>query len=186
MPMRIRTACRAGRPERRPPPRDLPGGDGSVDGVRRFPTVSARDHAEAAYNARPHKTELVELLAQAMLEEGDLQAMTDLLRDHCEQFPSVEAYLMTGRLMEDAGDLDRAERALRTAARIDGGQSVEPQLALADFNRRLGNDAAAMERYRMALFVEPDNTYARDMIRSYGEIPGPTLALPPIEWAAAE
>ncbi len=146
----------------------------------------ARDHLEAAYNMRPTNDDLVELLAQSMLDQGDLQAMTDLLRDHTEQFPSVNAYLLTGMLMEDAGDLDRAEQALHTAARIDGGQNVEPQLALAAFHKRLGNDEEAMERYRMALFVDPQNEEARDAIRSYGEIPGPTFALPPVEWASAE
>lgn len=146
----------------------------------------ARNHLEAAYNLRPENDEIVGLLAESMLEEGDLQAMTDLLRDHSEQFPSVDAYLMTGRLMEMAGDLDRAERALKTAARVDGGQSVEPQLALAGFHQRLGNDDEALRRYRMALFVEPDNEIANQEIRAYGEIPGPTLALPPVEWAYAD
>ena len=145
----------------------------------------ARDHLEAAYNIRPENDDIVELLAMSMLLQGDLQAMTDLLRDHSEQFPSVRAHLITGRLMEKAGDLDRAGRALQIAASIDGGQSVVPQLALADFHRRLGNNEAAMDRYRMALFVEPNNQAARDAIRAYGEIPGPTLAIPPAEWASA-
>ena len=146
----------------------------------------ARDHLEAAYNIRPESDDLVGLLAESMLEQGDLQAMTDLLRDHCEQFPSINAYMITGKLMEDAGDLDRAEQSLRTAARISNGRSVDPQLALGDFHRRLGNDDEAMQRYRMALFVEPNNEYAKDAIRAYGEIPGPTFALPPMEWASAE
>jgi tetratricopeptide (TPR) repeat protein len=145
----------------------------------------ARDHLEAAYNIRPENDKFVELLAVSMLLQGDLQAMTDLLRDHSEQFPSVRAHLITGKLMEKAGDLDRAERSLQTAANIDGGQSVQPQLALADFHRRLGDDEAAMDRYRMALFVDPNNEAASDAIRAYGEIPGPTLAIPPAEWASA-
>ena len=68
-----------------------------------------------------------------------------------------------------------------TAARLDGGQTVEPQIALADFYLAAGDEEKAIRRLRMALGIDAENEIAIDKLRSLGEIPGPSFALTPEE-----
>lgn len=143
--------------------------------------AEARRHFELALSARPDDPEILSSLAEAMVRSGDTQAMYRLLRGRAEQRNTVDDWVRLGKYASLAGDADVAENALLTAARLDRGRSVAPQIALADLYDALGDDAKALTRLRMALFLELGNLEIQDRIRSYGETPGPTFALMPSE-----
>jgi tetratricopeptide (TPR) repeat protein len=141
----------------------------------------AREQAELVYSVRPNDPQAVEVLAQSMLESGDAAGMEALLSGRANETNSPDDWLLLGQLLAMAGDADAAEVALLTAATIDQGQSLKYQRALADFYLAVGDNAQALTRYRMALYLDPADEPTREAIRALGEIPGPTLALPPRE-----
>jgi len=143
--------------------------------------AEAREQLEVAATIRPEDIDILELLAEAMLESGDADAMATTLRRRAEDTNTVGDWLRLGIFLRRSGDLDGAERALLTAARIDRGENVEPQLALASVYREAGDDDRAVDRLRMAHYVAPEDPRVVEAIRSYGEIPGPTFARVPTE-----
>jgi len=144
--------------------------------------AEARENLEVAYTVEPENEEVLNLLAEAMLESGDVGAMTSELRQRALTRNTVGDWMRLGIFLQKAGDLDGAEMALLTAARIDGGRSVGPQMALASLYREAGDELAALRRLRMALYIDPENQKVQQAIRSFGEIPGPTYVLVPEEW----
>lgn len=143
--------------------------------------AAARAQLEVVYTHNPASPETLDLLATAMLQEGEIDDMTNLVRHRAEETNDVADWMRVGRFMTMAGDADEAERGYKRAAILDGGMSVEPQIALADLYRTVGDDDNALKRYRMVLFIEPDNEAAAEAIRGYNKIPGPTFALVPAE-----
>jgi len=143
--------------------------------------AEAREELEIAYTIRPNDEEVLDLLAEAMLESGDVEAIARELRHRATESNTVSDWLRLGISLQRAGDLDGAEQALLTAARIDGGENVQPQTALAGLYRAAGDEEQALRRLRMALYIDPDNARVQELIRSYGEVPGPTYAIPPAE-----
>lgn len=143
--------------------------------------LEAREHLEVAYAQRPNNEEVVDLLATAMLESGDIASLTRELRDRAENSGAVSDWVRLGIFLLRAGDLDASETALLTAAQLDRGRTIQPQMGLARLYGRAGDENKALNRLRMALYIEPDNPEIQQAIRSYGRIPGPTFAIPPIE-----
>lgn len=146
-------------------------------------------HFWVAYDLNPMQPEFVEGLAEALflaaeqatVDVGERADLYRFLNDRTRQFPTVDEFLRLGRYARRLGDADEALTALLTAARIDAGRTVAPQLALADFYEAAGDTDAAILRLRMALFLDPRNPEIASRLRALGEIPGPTLALPPTE-----
>lgn len=141
----------------------------------------ARRNLELALAARPDDPEILDLLAEAMVKSGDDAAMYRLLRGRAEQRNTVADWMRLGKFAAKAGDADVAENALTTAATLDRGQHAEPQVALADFYESIGAEDKALNRLRMALYLDPANVELQDRIRAMGETPGPTFALQPVE-----
>lgn len=123
----------------------------------------------------------IEGAADALVEIGQQEELFKLLRSRAESTRSVEDYTRLGRFAARVGDADEAEQALIFAAKLDKGQTVEPQLELARFYGTLGADSRRLERLRMALFLDPENQEAIDGITELGEVPGPAYAIPPAE-----
>lgn len=142
---------------------------------------AAREQMEVVYTIKPNELGVIDLLAESMIESADVDAMAGELRRVAEERQRLDDWLRFGRFMQKAGDLDEAEQALLTAARIDQGRSTRVQLALAEYYAQIGDEASALDRYRMALYLEPSNRKIQDAIRAFGEIPGPTYALIPAE-----
>lgn len=140
---------------------------------------AARENLAVAHRLRPEDDSIVDLLATAMLESEKVAEMHDLLRLRAKEKGRVSDYLRLGFFMAKAGDLDAAEQALKTAARIDRGQHVEPELALADFYQKVGDEEAALLHLRHALWIDPTNETVVQRIRKMGEVPGPSLAIQP-------
>jgi len=142
---------------------------------------AAREHLAVAHNLRPNDERIVDLFAQSMLEADDHDDLFSFLRQRVEQRRDVANYLRLGHFALRAGDADEAERALLTAARIDMGRTIEPQLALAELYAHIGDDERALRRLRMALSFDLNNEEVRQRIRAYGKIPGPSFVIVPDE-----
>lgn len=138
-------------------------------------------YARTAYDAQPNNGEYADLLAQSYLEAGQADEMYSFLRGNTEGRGSVADYIRLGKFTARAGDADGAEQAFLVAARLDGGQTVAPQLALADFYKSIGDKASEKKRLRMALSFDVTSQPINQRLRELGEVPGPSLALTPAE-----
>lgn len=143
--------------------------------------AGARDQLDIAYTIYPEDSEVLDLLTEARLQLGDTDGLAEELRLAARTLGRWTDWLRLGEALRRTGDLDAAEPALITAARLDSGRSLRPQLALAELYEEAGDAERALERYRMALYLDPSSGAARDAIRATGEIPGPTFALVPAE-----
>lgn len=141
----------------------------------------AIDHLWVAYDARPQEDARAELLAEAMYQAGQTQELIQFLRERTEQPGRVQDYITLGEYAALCGLPDEAEPAFITAARLDRGQTVTPQIALAEFYESVGDTQQAVQRYRMALWIDEDNEDIKQRVRALGEIPGPTFAIIPEE-----
>lgn len=146
----------------------------------------ARTHLETAYTLAPNNDEVVDTLAESMLRTGELDQMMRLLRVRAEEKGRPDDYIRLGRFAAKAKDADAARAALLSAAKIDKGRSVEPQLALADFYESVGDKKQALERLGMAMFLKPRDAVIQQRVRSLGGVPGPTFARMPIEASGQE
>ncbi len=143
--------------------------------------VAAREHLAVAYELRPKDQKILDDYARAMLASEAYDELHTVLLERAHETQRVSDYLRLGLYDLRAGDADSAERALITAARLDGGRTPEPQLALATFYETVGDDTQSLRRLRMALYTDLENREAIERLRALGHIPGPTFALPPIE-----
>ena len=141
----------------------------------------ATDQLWIAYDAKPQDDGRADVLAEAMYQAGQTQELIEFLRERTEQPGRVKDYLALGRYAALCGLPDEAEPALLTAARLDRGANVAPQLALAEFYESIGANEMALQRYRMALWIERENQEIKERVRALGEIPGPTFAIIPEE-----
>lgn len=143
--------------------------------------TKAVEHAWMAYDDQPQNETYVDTLAESLFRANKTDELHKLLRDLANDRGRVTDYLRLGKYTAKVGDADGAELAFLTAAKIDRGRSVPPQMALASFYAGVGDKLSAFERLRMALYLDPNNSDIQKQIRGLGEIPGPTLALPPKE-----
>jgi len=143
--------------------------------------LEAAEILERVHRADPRDEEKLELLIDALFAADAHGRLIELLRERTRQPGRVADFLRLGRYAQLLGDPDEAERALLAAARIDRGQSVEPQRALAAFYHEIGDTQAALERYAMALWFDYTDPEIAERIRSLGETPGRTFVRPPAE-----
>lgn len=143
--------------------------------------IAAREHLYLAYNQRLNDDDVFEALAQSLKASGKTEELFRLLRQRALDRQRPSDYMRLGRYAEQLGDPDQARQAYLTAARIDQGKTASIQLALADLYAKLGDEERALRRLRMALYLDVNNREIAERIRAYGEIPGPTFALPPEE-----
>lgn len=144
-------------------------------------TDEALHFLRLSYDLEPQTTAYVDALAEAMYRAGKYDELYELLRERTRQPGGVEDFLRLGEYAERMGDPDEAENALRTAAKLDRGKTVAPQLALARFYQNMGDAEMELLRLRMALFLAPDNQDVSERIRLLGHIPGPTFRIAPEE-----
>ncbi len=139
----------------------------------------ARDALEVAYSHRPRDPCIANALAEAMFQQGDESRLFAFLRQRAKSMQSPAAYLQLARYALELGDPDSAHVALETAIVLDDGQTVEPYLAAASFAERLGDLETALRRLRQAYGIDHTDARVIQRLKDLGEIPGPTIALPP-------
>jgi predicted Zn-dependent protease len=143
--------------------------------------AKAVEHATLAYDQHPADDEYIETLARAYYESHRTDDLYRFLRGLTSGRGQVADYIRLGKYSAKLGDADGAEAALKTAATIDRGRTAAPQLALADFYESIGAKDRAIERLRMAMYVDRNNPEIPRRLRALGQIPGPSLAMPPAE-----
>ena len=147
---------------------------------------AAVPHAAVAFDARPNHAESLETYCLALADSKRTDELFRLLNSNCESRGKVSDYDRLARFLLRVGDPDSAERNFKMAAKVDGGRTIEPQLALADFYKSLGDKANEKKRLRMALYLDRTNQAIYDRLRGLGEIPGPSLALVPDEAGSSD
>ncbi|MHC4989785.1 MAG: tetratricopeptide repeat protein [Planctomycetota bacterium] len=141
--------------------------------------AEARQALEVAHTLRPRDRAVADALAEAMYRQGDENQLITFLREQAEKTRSVYAYRRLARYAVAQGDMDTANIALETAIEFDEGRSVEPYLDASDFAQRIGDLELAIRRLRQAYGIDPQDERVSERLTALGEIPGPTLALPP-------
>jgi tetratricopeptide (TPR) repeat protein len=139
----------------------------------------ARLALETAYSLKPASTEIADALAEAMYRQGAEDELYAFLRERADASRSTHEYLQLARYAIELGDMDTAKTAALTAIEVDEGRSVEPYLVAAELHARLGDTEEVLRRLRQAYGVNPRHAEVLAKLKEYGEVPGPTIALPP-------
>ncbi len=142
-------------------------------------TTSARRALEIAHTRKPYNEDVADALAEAMYAQQDYNRLFAFLRERAEATKTAQAYMRLARYAMDTNDADTARWAYNQAIEVDAGASVEPYLQAAAFYERVGDIEGAVTRLRQAYGIDPYDTRISDRLRALGEIPGPTIALPP-------
>ena len=141
----------------------------------------ARIHAQVVHDLRPSSDEYADLLARTLYEANERDALSSFCQKRVSERGRVADYLRLGTYSAKLGNIDEARVALSTAARIDNGKTVAPQLALADLYKQLNDPTNEARRLKMALYIDPDNKVVLQRIEDLGEVAGPTAAIRPDE-----
>lgn len=121
-----------------------------------------------AYSQRPGRSDYADAMAEAMVAAGKKDELFRILRSNANDRNTVEDWLRLGNASLAMGDIDTAQTALLTAARVDKGLTPEPQIALSDLYKALGRDADAEKRIRMAYYRGPYNSTVIQRSRAMG------------------
>jgi tetratricopeptide (TPR) repeat protein len=144
-------------------------------------TAQAREQLLLAYRLRPEDDEIFPYICEGLYADKQYDDLNRLLRSRTIDRGRMQDWLLLAEYSQKQGDMDEAQRALLTAAKVDNGQSVEPQLELAKVYISAGDKSRAIERLRMAYFVAPQNGEVAMLANSLGEIVGPSFGMPPAE-----
>jgi tetratricopeptide (TPR) repeat protein len=139
----------------------------------------SRRALDVAHSLRPGDADIADDLAEVMFRQGDEQQLFDFLNERALATQSVRAYRRLASYAMEVGDPDAARGAINRAIALDGGSTVEPYIDAADLAERVGDLDQAVHRLRQALSIDPHDDRVRERLRTLGEVPGPSLALPP-------
>jgi tetratricopeptide (TPR) repeat protein len=143
--------------------------------------ADAREHLRIACDVMPNEDRYIEGYAEALLQSNERDQLLNFLRNKTNDRGKVTDFMRLGRFAAKAGNADEALAALKTAARIDGGRTYQPQLALADFYGSIGDTGQQLERVRMAYFIAPGNPQVLSAIQALGQVAEPRFARVPDE-----
>ncbi len=141
--------------------------------------VEARRALEIAYTNNPRNADVLDALAEAMFRQGEPARLYELLRQRAESEQTVRSWLRLARYASELGDPDSAQAAYETAIMLDEGRSTEPYIQAAAFAEAIGDMDEALRRLRQAYGINPRDPRVTQRLRDLGEVPGPTIALPP-------
>jgi tetratricopeptide (TPR) repeat protein len=147
---------------------------------------SAIEELTIALDVSPLNDDYLDLQAKAMFEADERDALTTLLRRNASERGRVSDFIRLGEYSAKLGNADEAKEALLTAAKIDGGKTVKPQTALADFYGSVGDRKTQTRRLRMAYFIDPSNESVVQQLIAMGEQPAPGFGLRPEEFPLPE
>lgn len=139
----------------------------------------ARMALETASVARPLDLEISLALAEVLYEQRDTERLYQLLRDRAVEQGRVEAWLAMADFALRLDDPDTAQMAIVAALELSGARSADPYLEAARLAERVGNQKEAIRRLRQAYGIAPEDPRVIAGLVEYGEVPGPTIALPP-------
>lgn len=141
----------------------------------------AMEELTIALDVSPLKDEYLDLQARAMFEANERDALVTLLRRAAVERGRVSDYIRLGSYSSRLGNADEAKEALLTAAKLDAGKKVAPQVALADFYGSVGDLKTKTRRLRMAYYIDSTNKDVIAELVALGEQPKPGFGLLPEE-----
>ncbi|MBL9000405.1 MAG: hypothetical protein JNK25_04645 [Phycisphaerae bacterium] len=133
-------------------------------------------------DVKPLNDDYLNAYARALYDSGERDALLLILRRYAAERGRVSDYIRLGEWSSRIGNADESKEALLTAAKIDQGLNIGPQLALANFYASVGDKRQEVRRVRMAYFIDPTSKAVLDYARRLGEVPGPTFPLKPEEY----
>lgn len=134
-----------------------------------------------AIDVAPLNDKYLDAQAEAMYRANEREALTILLARAASERGRISDFLRLGTYSQKLGNLDEAQQSFLTAAKLDLGQTVAVQRALADFYGSVGDREKQVRRLKMAYFLNPENPETIKEARRVGEIPGPSFGLRPEE-----
>ena len=141
--------------------------------------LEARRALQTASDLRPGNPEIADALAEAMFQLGEQDELFAFLAGRAEATQSVHAYLRWATYAQRMEDPDSAMLAANTAIEIDDGTSAEPYLVAAEIARSVDRPDIEVRRLRQAYAIDDTNEQVIARLRELGEVPGPTIKLPP-------
>ena len=132
-----------------------------------------------AHTRRRDSADIADALAEVLYRQGDEAQLFAFLRRRAEATQSVDAYLRLAEYSIRLMDPDSAMVAIETAIELSGGEIVDPYILAADLAEQLGDTKLAVLRLRQAYGMAPNDERIANRLRALGEVPGPTIALPP-------
>lgn len=144
--------------------------------------AEATKQMQIALDVQPLNEKYADGVAEAMLAAGQRDDLTAFLNKMALERGRVSDFARLGKFSARLGNADEAKTALLTAARLDRGMSLQPQLDLADFYETVGDKASWVKRLRMAYFLSPTDQRVLDAIARAKEIAGPSFAVQPTEF----
>jgi tetratricopeptide (TPR) repeat protein len=149
------------------------------------PLEAAREMA-IVYDVQPTNDKYVEGYCEAFFQANQRDQLVTFLQRQVGERGRAADYIRQGRFLTRLGNIDEAKTALRIAAQMDRGTTVEPQLSLANLYRTVNDRDNELRRLSMALFIEPGNQRIQERVRELGEFPGPAFMQVPEERIEAE
>jgi tetratricopeptide (TPR) repeat protein len=148
---------------------------------------AAKRSLEIAQIAVPNNDEVAFALAECYFRLGDQTRLYQLLRDRAQSNASMESWLLMSEYALKLDDVDTARTAAINAIEVnqsnaEAGLSVlsaSPYFQAALVAQRVGQREEALRRLRQGYGINPQDTRIKSMLVELGEVPGPTLALPP-------
>jgi tetratricopeptide (TPR) repeat protein len=128
-----------------------------------------------AESLKPFNTDIADLYAKSLLQSGNNNKLYSFLFDRAQSQQTVRAWTKFAEYAMELDDPDSATNAINTAIALGDGSSITPYVVAATFAERLGDDTLAISHWKQAWIIEPTNVDVTNAIRSYGEVPGPTM-----------
>ncbi|MCC6320141.1 MAG: hypothetical protein IT438_01750 [Phycisphaerales bacterium] len=144
-------------------------------------TGLAREHLLLANTLRLEDDKIFGDTCEALFADKKFDELNRLLKARCVDRGRMQDYMLLAKFAARQGDKDETQRALLTAAKVDGGMRFEPQFELAKLYASIGDKQQAIERGRMAYFCDPQNGEVQALLTELGQIPGPALGVVPTE-----
>ena len=146
-------------------------------------TGMARENLLIAHSLRVEDDAIFASACEGLYADKKYEDLNLLLKARIIDHGRMKDYLLLADYAQKQGDMDAAQSALLTAAKVDGGRSIQPQLELAKVYMKVGDSQRAVQRLRMAYFIDPKNVEVTTLAQQLGEIVGPSFAIMPEEQA---
>jgi len=124
----------------------------------------AREQWFQCMRVQPDNDDYLDGYAESLYATGQREELIEFLTVQTRERGGPRDYMRQGKISARLGNVDEAQNALLTAAKLDGGRTIGPQLALADFYRSLNDSQNEVARLRMALYLEPNNQAIKDRL----------------------
>lgn len=135
----------------------------------------AREALEIAETIRPTNADVADLLARAMLAEGNVDRLYKWLRQRAEMRQTARAWQRFAQYAMALDDPDTATVAIDTAIAMHDGSTADPYLVAAELAQRLDDTDLAITRLQQAWNIDPENSEINAALRELDVVPGPTM-----------